>query len=84
MKKYNIIGLTYNDITSNDLYQNIKKQDTEDDWTYYYSNEELKRNMDYFIESNKYFNSKFIEYKIAAYDVSFNREKILNDIVNSL
>ena len=80
-EKYLIIGLTYNKITSKELYNNVKNYDTEDDWTYYCSKEELKNNIDYFIESNKYFSKKFKEYKIITYDVSENREEVLNEIV---
>lgn len=80
-EKYLIIGLTYNENTSEKLYNDVKKNDTEDDWTYYCSDEELKGNTEYFIKSNKYFNDKFIEYKIDTYDVSKDREEILNLIV---
>jgi hypothetical protein len=81
-EKYYIIGLTYNDITSDELFENVKKYDTEDDWTYYCSDEELKENINYFIESNKYFANKFKEYGIESYDVSKNREEKLSEIVN--
>lgn len=83
-EKYSIIGLTYNEITSEELFRNVKKNDTEDDWTYYCTDEELKDNVKYFIESNKYFDSKFKEYNIKTYDVSNNREEILNKIIEDL
>lgn len=83
-EKYLIIGLIYNDISSEKLYNTIKKNDTEDDWTYYCSDEELKGNTDYFIKSNKYFNDKFIEYGIETYDVSVDREIVFDKIVNRI
>ena len=79
--KYEIIGLTYNDISSDDLYNNMKKYDTEDDWTYWCSDEELRGNSTYFVERNKFFNDKFKEYEIISYDTSFDREEILNEII---
>ncbi|MHC1716722.1 MAG: hypothetical protein AB9915_02465 [Candidatus Dojkabacteria bacterium] len=86
--KYLVIGLTYNHITSKKLFENIKNNDTKDDWTYHCGDEELKGNVDYFIENNKYFNDKFKEYNIKTYDVSDNREaifeKIIKDIQKSL
>lgn len=83
-EKYLIIGLTYNNITSEDLYNNVKKYDTEDDWTYYCSDEELRGNTNYFIDSNKYFNEKFNEYKINTYDVSIDRSKVLDEIIDMI
>ena len=82
--KYYILGLTYNNITENDLYNNIKKYDTEDDRTYWVNNEELIGEVRYFINRNKYFNEKFNEYNIDTYDTSINRDKIINQILNEL
>lgn len=82
--KYYIIGLTYNNLTENDVYDNIKKYDTEDDWTYWCNDEELKGNVKYFIDRNKYFNEKFKQYNIETYDTSFNREKVIAEIINKL
>ena len=83
-EKYEIIGLLYNNIDENELYQNMKKYDTEDDWTYWCNDEELKGNSRYFIERNKFFKDKFNEYNIKIYDVSKNREIVLNEICQNL
>ena len=80
--KYEIIGLTYNDINSNDLYNNMKKYDTEDDWTYWCSDEELRGNATHFVNRNKFFDDKFKEYNITTYDTSYNREEVLEKVVN--
>ena len=40
-EKYEVIGLLYDEITEEELYHNIKEYDTEDDWTYWCSDEEL-------------------------------------------
>lgn len=53
----------------------MKKYDTEDDWTYWCSDEELRGNSTYFVERNKCFNDKFKAYDITSYDTSFNRKK---------
>ncbi len=83
-EKYEIIGLLYNNLTAEELYNNIKKYDTEDDWTYWCNDEELKGNSRYFIERNKYFYNKFNEYGIKTYNISSDREKILNVICDEL
>jgi len=82
--KYLIIGLTYNNIDSKTLYNNIKKNDTEDDWTYHVNDEYLKNMVDIFIERNKYYNSKFLEYNIKTYDVSEDRNITINKIIEDL
>ena len=80
-KKYEIIGLTFNELNEQDLYDLIKKYDTEDDWTYWCNDEELKGNIRYFIDRNKYFNEMFKKYNIKTFDTSINREQVLNQIV---
>ena len=82
--KYKVIGLTYNYITEEDLYNNIKKYDTEDDWTYWCSDEELKGNVPYFIERNKFFNEEFEKYNIKSYDTSYDREGTFKRIIGDL
>lgn len=83
-EKYLLIGLTYNNITSDILYNNIKNNDTEDDWTYNISDDTLKRDVDIFIERNKYYNEKFKQYNIKIYDVSENRMNTINKIIEDL
>ena len=83
-EKYEIIGLTCNDITAEELYKNIKKYDTEDDWTYWCDDEDLKNNAKYFIERNEYFNKQFKKYNIKSYDTSRDRESVLNKIIRDL
>lgn len=82
--KYLLIGLTYNQKTKEDLFNTIRKYDTEDDWTYYLTDEQLEEYCEQYIKLNKYFNEKFKEYKIISFDTSNNREKVLTDIVNNL
>lgn len=84
VNKYDIIGLTYNHITERELFDNIKKYDTEDDWTYWCDDKELKGNVRYFIERNRYFNEKFKQYNITSFDTSFDREQVLDEAVKSL
>ena len=82
-EKYEIIGLTFNDLSEQELYDCIKKYDTEDDWTYWCDDEELRGNVRYFIARNKYFNEKFKEYNISSYDTSNDREGVLNNILEN-
>ena len=82
--KYLLIGLTYNQKTKEDLFNTIRKYDTEDDWTYYLTDEQLEEYCEQYIKINNYFNDKFKKYNIMSFDTSNNREKVLTEIVNSL
>ncbi len=82
--KYEIIGLTYNNINEEQLYDYMKQYDTEDDWTYWCNDEELKGNARYFVERNKYFNEMFKKYGIKTFDTSESRNQVLDEIVNGL
>jgi GTPase SAR1 family protein len=79
-----VIGLTYNDKTKEDLFNSIRKYDTEDDWSYYLSDDELMEQCNRYIEINSFFNSKLKEYNIPTFDTSFDREKVLNYIMDNL
>lgn len=59
----------------------MKLHDTEDDWTYHCSDTELMKNSEYFIKRNSFFNNQFKKFGIKTYDVSNNREEILNNII---
>lgn len=80
-KRYEIIGLTFNYITEQELYDNIKRYDTEDDWTYWCDDEELRGNVRYFIDRNEYFTDKFKKYNIESYDTSYDRDNVLDEII---
>lgn len=45
---------------------------------------EVKGNVKYFLDRNKFFNDKFKEYNIKTYATSFDREKVLKKIISSL
>lgn len=82
-EKYEVIGLLYDEMTEEELYQNIKQYDTEDDWTYWCDDEELRGNIRYFIERNHFFHQKFEQYHIKTYDVSHHREEVLETICSN-
>ncbi len=82
--KYLLIGLTYNQRSKEDLFRTIRKYDTEDDWSYYLSDEQLEKYCEDYIERNQFFNEKFKEYHILSYDTSMDREKVLTEIVDHL
>lgn len=78
-----IIGLTYNDIDSNELFNRIKKYD-KNEWINNFSDDVIKEKCDCFIKRNNYYNNCFNKLNIINYDLSNNREDVFNKIINDL
>ncbi|MBR5312229.1 MAG: hypothetical protein IKU40_05035 [Clostridia bacterium] len=83
-RKYHLIGLTYSRVTKEELFRTIRKYDTEDDWSYYLSDEQLEAYCGECVERNRFFDEKFREYDIPSYDTSIDREAVLHDIMEHL
>lgn len=77
MNKYLLIGLTYNNRSKEDMFNIIRKYDTEDDWSYYLSDNKLREYCEFYIDINKFFDKKYKEYNIKSFDTSKDREKVL-------
>ena len=48
-----------NHITEEQMFADIRKYDTEDEWTYWCDDEALRGNVTYFLQRNKFFEEKF-------------------------
>ena len=79
-----LIGLIYPEIAPNDLFDHIREYDVESDWTYNLRDDELKKHVIDGIEYSRNFHEKFQKYNPIVYDVSKNREKILDEIVKNI
>ena len=64
------------------MYDRVRKYDTEDDWTYWCGDEELKRYVGVFIDRNRFFAGKFRQYNITSYDTSSDRDRVPDGILN--
>lgn len=80
---FTIIGLYYNK-TKEELFNEIRLNDTDDEWTYYNSDEELLGNCDYFLETNEYFKKIYEKYDLLSYDMSKDRDKVIDKIVSNI
>ena len=78
------IGLVYNNKTPDELFDDIRKNDTEGDWSYNCDDETLKKCVNIFIEDSKLMHGKFQKHNFMIYDVSDNREQVLNKIVDDV
>ena len=82
--QYLIIGLIYPNQTLEQLFNDIRKHDVENDWTYNLGDDELKHLIAECIEYSQNFRNKHQKYDILIYDVSNDREQVLNKIVDDI
>ena len=82
--KYLLLGLTYNKMSKEELFSTVRKYDTEDDWTYYLSDEQLADYCEEVVERNSFFSQKFQEYNIPSVDTSTDRDAVLAQLLEDL
>ncbi len=78
-----IIGLTYNELDKNSLFNRIKKYD-KNEWINKFSNDVILEKCDCFIKRNNYYNKCFKKLKITSYDLSNDYHKVMDKIINEL
>ncbi|MCL2188968.1 MAG: hypothetical protein FWC16_08625 [Defluviitaleaceae bacterium] len=78
---YLLVGLIYPNISPDDLINDIRKHDNQNDWTYNLSDSELRSHVINGIEYSKNFHAIFQKYNPIIYDVSKNRNDVLDKIV---
>jgi len=86
--KFILIGLTCNSKTVDELFGDLRKYDTEDDWTYGFDDEKLREECEYAVSFSRSMTGHLAKYGFTIYDASTDREllfaKILNDIKSEL
>ena len=80
-----IVFLGSSDVTPGERFVIQKQYDTENDYTFYKTNEELREGADYIVEQSKLIKSQCEQFGLPYYDTSYNHfetfDKIINDIV---
>ena len=80
-----LVGLVQNKKTADEFVRDFKKYDTEDDWTYEWSEEELG---EYAVSRAIPFNQEMTEllmkYGFTVYDTSIEREQIFDKIIEDI
>jgi hypothetical protein len=80
-----LIGLVQNKKTADEFFNDFRKYDTEDEWTYSLNDDELKELIRKdLIPSNKYMTDILVEYGFTIYDTSFEREKVFDEIIKDI
>ena len=84
IKNFLFIGLVYNNKTPDELFDDIRKNDTEGDWSYNCDDDTLKKCANIFVEDSRLMYGQFQKHNFMIYDVSNNRKQVLNKIVNDI
>ena len=80
-----LIGLVQNKKTADDFVRDFKKYDTEDDWTYEWSEEELREYaVSRAIPFNREMTEQLAKYGFTVYDTSIEREQVFAKIIKDI
>lgn len=71
-------------LTPKENFERIRKYDTEDEYTYYLSNEELLKRCERFIDISKFLEKECKKYNLPFIDTSYNREEKIDEVVNCI
>jgi len=79
-----LIGLVQNKKTVNEFVDDFKKYDTEADWTYGFSDDDLKELSEDFVEDNRYFSDYLLQHGFTVYDTSRERGSVLDQVIEDV
>ena len=93
LKTYNIeefedgfvlIGLVQNNKTLDEHIRDFKKYDTKDDWTYGFSDNDLRKIAEDTIAFSRYMTEHLTQYGFTIYDTSYDRERVFKKIMEDI
>ena len=80
-----LIGLVQNKKTADEFVRDFKKYDTEDDWTYEWSDEELREYaISRAIPFSREMTNLLMQYGFTVYDTSIEREQVFDKIIKDI
>ena len=79
-----LIGLVQNKKTVDEFVSDFKKYDAEDDWTYNFSEDDLRAVAEDAISFSRSMTGHLVKYGFTIYDTSTDREQVLNQIVEDI
>ena len=79
-----LIGLVQNEKTVDDFVSDLKKYDTENDWTYNFNDDDLTDVSEDAISFSRSMSDHLVKYGFTIYDTSKEREQVLNQIVEDI
>lgn len=82
--KFILIGLVQNRKTADEFFNDLRKYDTEDDWTYGFDDNELKEFSEKAILFNREMTDYLLKYGFTIYDTSKDREQVFDRIIEDI
>ena len=82
--RFILIGLMQNRKTADEFFNDLKKYDTEDDWTYDMDDDALRDFSEEAIASNREMTDHLVKYGFTLYDTSTEREKVFDQILEDI
>lgn len=80
-----LIGLVQNKKTADDFFNDFRKYDTEDDWTYGFDDDELREYASQdAIPSSRSMTDHLVKYGFTIYDTSTEREQVFDKIIEDI
>jgi hypothetical protein len=77
-----IIYLITSDVTPEERFLIQKKYDTEKDYTFYKSDEELRAGAGYIVEQSKLMKEQCEKYQIPYYETAHDRDKVIQKLLD--
>ena len=79
-----LIGLVQNKKTADEIFTDLKKYDTENDWTYSCDDDELREVSEDAVTSSLYMTEHLLKHGFTIYDTSTEREQVFDKIVEDI
>ncbi len=83
-ERFILIGLVQNEKTVDEFISDFKKYDTEDDWTYNFSDDDLRDVSEDAISFSAKMTEHLTDHGFTLYDTSHNREKVFRKIIDDI
>lgn len=79
-----LIFLGYSELTAEEAFQNYRENEKETDWTKEHSDENMLNHAREWVEKSKVFKRDCEKFGVRYVDVSWDREKVLKELVDEL
>jgi hypothetical protein len=79
-----LIGLVQNKKTAEEFLSDLRKYDTEDEWTYDFNDDDLMGLCETLVSDNRKMFDSFIKYGFTIYDTSGERERFFDKIIEDI
>jgi len=81
---FTLIGLVQNNKTADGFFADLRKYDTEDEWTYSFDDDELMEFCTLLVSWNQELYDYYIKHGFTIYDTSGDREQVFKQIIDDI